>query len=541
MKNNLRIFLTAGLLGLFSLSCDDKLTEGLDIVVNADVIRYSVLLQVNEANGETPSNLNISVTGEDADYIYDIAGNKDLVINNGIITVGVHPRHEPTATDPINFSVKLSGPDYLSTTIPVTIDKDQFNQVKSAKVLKLSAAPTTVVVATETVVLAADGTSSEPIVMTTPTTAATPVETKIEVPANTQFLNAAGTPIVGGSLTLNVVNYNTQSSTTASLFPGGKMNATDVTGPDNTKISAFFVPAGFASINLQVGGTAVKKFSQPINLSIELNPEFKLLNSTTPVVSGDRIGIWSYSEDTGKWNYEKEGTISVVNGKPLVSFTTDHLTVYSAAQHVVTTNCKGPSLAFSASWLNTDTQPVTVEVWNDELTQLYYTKTVIVKHGLEDALKDLPTFAVRYKVLNSKDVEIASGRITNPCAGGKVDVALPAPAAAVVGITLSVTVKCPNKGTVTPPDFYLYFKPKGAPKSSYKLLGIVSKGKISTTLLEIGSRYDFKAQWGSKEKEMFDHLIDKKDMSTTVGIDDNLGRNAPEQNKAILIEECSKL
>jgi hypothetical protein len=540
MKKNLRVFLAAGLIGLFSTSCD-KVTQDLDLIVNADVIRYSVLLQVTEPSGALPANLSISVTGEDANAIYDISGNKDLVISNGMITLGVHPRNEPTETDPIRFSVKLSGANHLATTIPVTIKKDQFNQIKTGTILKLSAAPATVAVVNKTVTLAPNGTSAEPITISNPVTASTPVETKVTVPANTQFLSAAGTPITSGALTMTTINYNTQSATMASLFPGGNLNATDVTGPNSSKISAFFLPAGFTSINMKVGNTEVKKFSTPISISMELNAAFKLQGSATPIKAGDKIGIWSYSEDTGKWTYEKEGTVAVVNGKPSVSFTTDHLTVYSAADHVVTTNCVSPRLVYDAVWLNSDTQPMTVEAWNDELTIKYYAKTVIMKHDLEDELADLPTLATRYKVLNGRDEVIASGRIASPCLGGKPKINLPAPAAAVVGVTLSLTVKCPEKGTVTPPDFYLFYKPTGAPNSAYKLLGVVTKGKISTTLLDVGTTYDFKAQWGSREKVVGGHKITSKDMSTVVGVNDNLGSVVPDQNRAILIEECSKL
>jgi hypothetical protein len=545
MKKNLRVFLAAGLIGLFSTSCD-KVTQDLDLIVNADVIRYSVLVQVTEPSGALPTNLSISVTGEDAAAIYDIAGNKNLIISNGIISLGVHPRNEPTETDPIRFNVKLSGPNHLATTIPVTIKKDQFNQIKSGTVLKLSAAPATVSIANKTVTLAPNGTSAEPITISNPVTASTPVETKVTVPANTQFLSAAGTPLTGGALTMTTINYNTQSATMATLFPGGNLNATDVTGPNGSKISAFFMPAGFTSINMKVGNTEVKKFSTPISISMELNAAFKLQGSATSIKAGDKIGIWSYSEDTGKWTYEKEGTIAEVNGKPAVSFTTDHLTVYSAAEHVVTTNCVSPTLVYDAAWLNSDTEPVTVEAWNDELTTRYYAKTVIMKHNLEDELTDLPTFATRYKVLNGRSEIIASGRLDNPCTGGRPKVVLPAPAANVVGITLTLNVKCPstdkrNEISVTPPDFYLYYKPAGAPQSAYKLLGLVEKGKLRTTLLDVGSTYNFKTQWNGYIKETSPQQITSKDMSTTVGENDFLGTRTPDQNKAILIEECSKL
>lgn len=528
------------LLGLSMLSCD-KVKEDLDILIKADdLIRYSVMVQVNEATGEIPEDLSISVVGEDADYVYDIAGNKELAISGGLITLGVHPKHEPVEGDPVRFSVKISGPDYVSMIVPVRIDKNQFSQIKELKIVNASTPPPTVAVAKEEAALASDGTPAEPITVSSPTNAVTNEVTSVTVPASTQFLNAAGTPVVGSSVSMSVVNYNTKSSETATLFPGGKLNATNVKGPENKNISAFFMPAGFASINFDVNGTAIKKFSQPINVAIEIDPQYKLLASNTTIKEGDKIAIWSYSEDTGDWQYEKEGTVSTANGKLLVPFTTDHLTVYSIAEYVETTDCTSPTAVFSASWLKQDTQPMTLEIWNEDLSKKLSSETIVVSDGLEVVLNDLPAFAVRYKVL-SQGAEIASGSIADPCSGGQVNIILPAPAVPLVGITLSLTVKCPDKGTVIPPDFYLYYKNAGAPDTEYKLLGIVKQGKLSTTLLEVGKRYDFKAIYGDRKKFIGNHLIDKTDMSTTVGVNDNLGSVVPDQNRAILIEECSKL
>jgi hypothetical protein len=539
MRNKLLTVLSAGLLGLATISCD-KVTDDLDIIVNSDVIRYNVLVQVDNANGGQPNDLQISVSGKDAAHIYDAAGNKDLIINNGIISLGVHPKNEPTENSPIEFNVKLSGPGYISSTVPVTITKDNFNQVRNVKMVKLTQAPPTVVVKTQTATLT-NGTSATPITVTSPATTATPVATKIEVPANTQFLTQTGTPITGGSINLSVVNFNTQSTDIAKLFPGGQLNAADVTDKTGSKESVFFVPAGFAFINMSIGGTEVKKFSNPINVTIDLNPEFRGLNGTTPITAGDNIEIWSYSEDTGKWKYDKEATVAMVNGKPRVTFSIDHLTGFTAAKTAKTTSCKNPRMKFSANWLNKDSQPMTLEIWNTAETQLLVSKTIIMKNGLEEELQGMPSFDTKYKIKNNRDEVIATGNITNSCAGGVSNVNLPAPAAAVVGITLTLTVKCPNKGIVITPDFYLYYKPTGAPESAYKLLGLVQKGKISTTLLDVNKTYDFKAIWGQRVKVVNNHTITSKDMSTTVGVNDFLGTKTPDKNKAILIEECNKL
>lgn len=540
MRNKLCKYLIAGLAGLSTLSCT-KAKENLDIYINADVIHYSVLLEVNEVGGESPKDLDISIVGDDAGVIYDIVGNKDLKLNNGLITLGVNPKNEPTAADPIHFSIKISGSGYIGVTVPVIIDKEQFSQVRTVSILKLSSPPSSVTIADRTVELPDNGTSTQAIIVSNPVNTTSKEITTVTVPASTQFLNAAGTQITGTSVDLSLINYNTQSVESNNLFPGGTFSAANVTNSNNQSVSAFFLPAAFSMVTLKINGTEVKKFDQPITISMELNPLYKLLNSNATVKEGDQLPIWSYSETTGRWSYEKEGTVSMINGKPVVQFTTNHLTVFSVAEYVETTVCSIPSLSFNADWLKTDTQPLILEIWNKDESRLLSKKTIIVNNGLTYPLNDLPSFEVKYKVLTNTEEELAAGSIANPCAGGKLNVTVSAPLTPVVGVTLSLIVKCPNKGIITPPNFYLYYKPTGSANAKYELLGAVKAGKLSTTLLEIGQRFDFKAQWGSKEKIIKNYLIDKDNLSTTVGVDDHIGNISPDKNRAILIEECSKI
>lgn len=532
-------YLTVGLIGLLTLSCN-KAKENIDIQINADIIHYSVLLEVSEPSGTTPVGLSMSVTGSDAGAIYDIVGNRNLQLSNGLITLGVSPKNEPTGGNPVNFSVKISGPGYASVTVPVIIDKGQFNQVKTVRILKLSSLPLYVTAVDKIMPLGGNGTPAQPITISSPKNAVSQEVTTVTVPANTQFLDAAGTQITGNSVDLNIVNYNTQLAGSSSLFPGGTFSATNVTDSNNQTISAFFFPAAFATVTLKVNNIDIKKFSQPITISLELNPLYKTLNSNTTVKNGDQLPIWSYSKDTGKWSYEKDGTVNTINGKLVVQFTTSHLTTYSVAEYVETTTCRKPSIVFNADWLKTGTQPLTLEIWNKDESKLLSTQTVIVSNGLEYILNELPSLEVKYKILTNTGDQLATGSIINPCSGGKVNVTLSAPSIPVVGITLSLIVKCPDKGVITPPDFYLYYRISGA-TTGYKLLGVVKKGKLSTTLLAIGQHFDFKVQWGNDEKIIKNYLIDKDNLSTTFGLDDHIGNVSPNKNRAILIEECSKI
>ncbi|MHA6246445.1 hypothetical protein ACXYMU_00805 [Pontibacter sp. CAU 1760] len=538
MRNKLLALFAAGLMGFATVSCD-KYTEDLDIAVRTDVMKYTVLLQVQDAKDGLPEDVQISVVGEDADYIYDGGGNKALKMEGGLITLGVHPKHEPTEGDPIKFTVKLSGTGFLDSSFPVTITKDQFNQIKTAKVVKLSNAPTTVVVETKSVALAADGTSPSPIVLNTNATAASPTQTEVVVPANTQFQDVNGTPIAGGSVNLQVINFNSENNAASvALFPGGSLLANDVTTADGTKSSAILLPAGLAQINMSVNGKEVRKFSQPISLSIGLNADFKKPNSANPIAAGDKLDIYSYTESTGKWAYEKEATVTMVNGKPTVSFTTNHLTVYGAFLKVDAVICFNPSIYFvNAPHLKGITETFKLEVRLAGSNEFIYD----YQRSLTDGQTMIEHTAYRgapanLLVYNNRGQLVATSQLNQTC-GTDVVINIAAPAIPVQAVTLNLEVRCPSKGLVVIPDFDMVYRP-AASTGAYTYLGKVVKGQLVTTALEVGKSYDFLATLGGKTKRIDDHLISSANMSTTAGEGANMGSKAPAQNAALLVEFC---
>lgn len=528
-------------LGLFTISACNKAKENIDLYIDAsEIINYSVLLQVDDATGSVPKGLNIRIEGEDADFVYDIAGNNNtkLQVSNGLVTLGIHPKYEPQENDPINFDVVLSGEGYVANRYPVVIDKGQFNQVRELKIIKLSALPSGVTVKEQDVALT-NNANPAPIIVTSPTTGTVTEATTVTVQASTQFRNANGVQLTGATLDLQVVNYSAKEAESVQYFPGGTLRADNVEQQNGQTGSVFFAPAGFTSVQMFIGNNSVKQFNVPIEIKMELDPGFTFSTGAV-ITTGSQLAVWSYSEDTGKWKFEGNSTVTMEGGKPVIRFNTNHLTVYAAAETVAAANYVSPVFTFNSlnNWLGNDSQPLTLEILNSQ-NKVLATQTIVVSNGLKYTMNGLSTVAVKYQVKNNAGEYLAEGNITG--SGALIAVSLRAPSVPVTGVKLSLIVKCPNKGIITPPDFYLYYKITGTADTQYKLLGIVKKGNLSTTLLTLGQSYDFKAQWGNRDKIIKNYNINNSNLSTTVGVDDYLGSKLPDKNRQILIEECNKL
>jgi hypothetical protein len=132
---------------------------------------------------------------------------------------------------------------------------------------------------------------------------------------------------VTGNLTTTVATFSGTSEKAAQSFPGGNniILAKDMNG--KTNVPATLVPIAFADITIKSSdGVEVTNFTKPINISFEISPN--TINPTTKnkVKEGDSFSIYSYSNATGVWTYDKEANVLSKNGKLFMSFESNHLT-----------------------------------------------------------------------------------------------------------------------------------------------------------------------------------------------------------------------
>ncbi len=526
-------------MGILNYGCRNPAYQ-LNVLFDGDVIKYKTTIMLVEADGAAlPNNMKIAVTGQDAANVYDFAGLKAITAPNGVITLGIDPKVEPTTTRPLQFNVQVTADNYEPRNIPVTILPNQFSQILRAALLKVISNTPASAVKTIEAPLGAGGATTAPVSLVTPATATVTEVTSITIPAGTTFRNAAGELLVGGSLTARAINFDAGNPAALEMFPGADLSSPNVKGPDGQTGSAFFLPAGFTDIDMFVAGQEVKNFSQPINVGVQINPDFQPVGSNQDVKVGDQLAVYSYQNSTGQWQFEKNANvIRDASNKLAVNFTTDHLTVFFVGNVVSTRTCAPQSLRFTAPWLGSATITTLVQIFRTDGETLIDEEIVIASDGRVVPITGLPPFAVKYKILNaSTGLLLASGDIDNACSNGNIAITLGQPGQPVQQVTLTLMVKC-NGNFIIPPNFDLFYKPAGAAASQYKYLGEVSRGQLKTVMLAVGSSYDFRANWGNQTKTVNNKTITNLDMSTTVGEYDFLGDKSPEYNKALLLEAC---
>lgn len=532
MKKLIKVLSFLVLTGFLFNSCKNP-TDDIELVFDASVINYKTAIMVVSSTGETLPPLEVTLTGADKDNIYDFSGVKLPFAPSGVVTLGVHYDHEPTATRSVNFNVVLKATGYLDANIAVNIVNGQMTQLKRVVLQKIGASTPVSTYVSSTAALTANATTAVFNMNTASNTNVSTI-TSLSIPVGTQFKGADGAILEGPSLLSQVFNYKTSDPSTLSMFPGGALNASSVLLPAAaTAGPAFFLPAAFASIKMYVGNKEVKQFTKDIGVTIQLDPDYKTFNGST-LVAGSSIPLYSYDVAKGQFKFEQLGKVTAVGGKLNLSFNTNHLTVYVVGEVEPTVECKDVYVNVSAPWMLDGTRPVKMNVSSTD-DVLLKSIDVVVSNGFQAVLKGLPdNIALKYAILDGTNAAVlASGDLNSPCDGPTINVALTAPPVELENITLKLNVKCPGKGTILIPNFDLYYKVAGSPASSYNILGTAEDGLIKTTLLKKGQAYDFKAIWGNSVRQVLNRTITEQDNSTTVGD----GALSADDN-SLLIEAC---
>jgi hypothetical protein len=120
----------SALLMLLVFSCKPP-TDDLKVVVDTNLLKYTSLIHVTDAAmpDSIPQNVSLTISGQNADNIYEISGKKVFNLVDGIITLGVGPEVTPTDDSPIKCDITVNAPGYTSVTYSISYSPSNPQQV----------------------------------------------------------------------------------------------------------------------------------------------------------------------------------------------------------------------------------------------------------------------------------------------------------------------------------------------------------------------------------------------------------------------------
>jgi hypothetical protein len=346
------------------------------------------------------------------------------------------------------------------------------------------------------------------VVLATPITSTTTETAKISIPAGTKFLAENGTQITSGNLESKIVYYGTGTEASLNAFPGG-FYANNVIGENGQAIAggATFVTAGFLAVNMKVGNTVVKSFSQPLQVTMQIRSTFINPNTGTAVKAGDIIPIWSLDEKTGQWKFEANAAITSNGGQLVLQYAMAHLSFWDICwpyyEGIGTTCYKSPGAPMKVTIKTSDASSFMGRVYlatasgQPLVNSSFGYLTTIDNNTTLRFYGSVPnTAGTKVVVTNNAGVKVAESSIFNPCTSGDLTITVQKPAVPACKVMLSLQAKCSNKNIIAnisaSVNIYMY---DGSQYNFYQSAFI--KNGLSSFTITNNQKYKVETYYGS--------------------------------------------
>ncbi|PQJ69590.1 hypothetical protein BTO14_16450 [Polaribacter butkevichii] len=502
------------------MSCKgiDEITEDIDIIVKSSIFKQQIVIEVfdpvNQLNLEGDNILQVEVIGKDADKIVTDAGNNvnSAKVVGGTIALAVNPNKNPS-NETVEFLVKITGDQYLTTTIPIVLSPtDSIASISANVVNKLNTAQGIDYKKT-TETLTNNTLTKDFIFETSGLKAGT--NTEITIKSGTIFKDENGNDISGTEIESELVHFNSANSESLDSFPGGFMPAEITDENGDILNNAYFITAGFASINMTIGNKEVKNFSKPISIKMKIDANFINPDTGIKIKKGDTIPIWSYSKDDGKWDFHKDGVVKVDNNNLIIEYTTTHLSWYNLDYKGTRCSSYSPSgvakINISMSGVNNSNgyrlfSDFFYENGNQPISP-YSGKTFSWYDGQTFEINNAPVNRKVQLIVYSGSNRYDKGEIlfrseaVNLCNVGSVDVDVSNIVSKLPPLPVNVNVnyqgKCNRK--IIAPTIPLYMKKTNYYGRTYwSYLGYVYDGKITIRNINLNKEYEFRTYFNGQ-------------------------------------------
>ncbi|NMP30890.1 hypothetical protein HII17_04875 [Thalassotalea sp. M1531] len=323
-----------------------------------EISEYKIVVAISNANPtklEASSSVKLNFSGPEL-VNEDIETVNPLTLTGPIKLATLQLRATPEEGQDIKIVANADG--YIDTGASILLSPNQQHYYVELMLVKDEdgeAAPGILVTSQSIQNNIKDGKVVSPIELTSEVAFGSPA-IRVSIPAGTEMTGSTGNLI--DATKLKVVTYDPYEAQALDAYPGGLNVIADATSfsingeVQDGEREINFKSAGFAAINIEDdAGNKVKRFSQDIEVAMQVKWGTQDAEGNTIKV-GDTIPIWSYDEDTGKWSYEKEGTVQdlyFLDGMFDLIFPINHLSYFNLDWHF---GAKCPSAQFVLSDLD---------------------------------------------------------------------------------------------------------------------------------------------------------------------------------------------
>ena len=308
-------------------SCSvEDLTKDLTIYASNNFLVSPISIQIGDAAHlqVAPKDLVVSIEGRDKAKIFSVLGENKIQAISGIVVLNVKTVETPTATNPLEFTLVLSAPNYVTVRKNYVLTRIQKLSSDKFAMVNLTDMPEGVSIKNTSFASSTSGTA-QPVAFESPLSGRKDEQTSVKINAGTQTLAADGS-VVSGTIQAQLMHHDAHSEASLSGLHESFNNLVVKTGATTGK--AIMNPAGFYSLSMKAGGKEVTKFSKPLDITMDIDPAFYSTTYNRKIKVGDVLDVISRTETDMVWTAETKATVVKMDGVLKVQFKQPHLSFW---------------------------------------------------------------------------------------------------------------------------------------------------------------------------------------------------------------------
>ena len=480
-------------------SCKKDLQDLLenDLVFNMDAnafLQNQVQLHFVNAVGAnaTDPNPTISISGKDAQTVFDINGSRNIVVANQFANLAVSPGKPLSPNTPAVFKIQATAPGFLPYEQEIQVSHlDSFLNY-TFEMVEINNPPAGITT-----------TSSNFDLSTKKALAIGQTKTgvfsgKLQINANTNFLSEEGKEVSGISK-IEWRQFDTKNDLVVSNAEHLIPNYSNQVIIDQNISDLAFYPIGFAQLQINSGTTKISKFNQPVQMELSIaNGTINRANDV-PVKAGDIMGIYHLNSTNKAWELVDETTIIQNAGSLKAIFPvaeTGDFAIASARSRsgggtVPSTTCSS-ALGLKFTRANNINTLHYIEVVNGSGTILATASDVQVFHDgtynfstkLPANLNNVTVKVYQYEKASYKGNVLVTSAAFSSCSKtttSRLTIAIPTMNTVA---RFELDTYCANSKLFYYHDGRIQYKVKGAPDNTYRDMGLAKKsGRNSTEII----------------------------------------------------------
>lgn len=332
MENKMKksSFFILVILFVISSSCKNP-TDNFNVHINPAFYDYVVDIELSEIGGDeinATEPFTITITGEDAQFVYASNGTKNYSVQNNSIQLILEKDAVPLTEDPLNFTISLESNVYKSKSLDISILEEDFYHTDFIELLNTNKPIIGTNVANTTLDLST-GSLINPETFNAQSDDGSS-QISLDIGTNVGFLNSQGVGL-SGNLDINIMSFSDTSSLAQealeALTPATVLLDGTIDDLEQEASPTF-------QINMTVGGERVTNFQNAgISTRISLPDDMINPNTLVPFLSGDSLGLISYTEGESDWKFENDLEVKSDANGLFVEPELSHLSFYKLVRN----------------------------------------------------------------------------------------------------------------------------------------------------------------------------------------------------------------